>query len=240
MTSYVSFEVLIEDVLRGVQWGRVAGALINLIDDMLALPMMQQAPAQMWTGAQSLKTRAAGITSLADKSALEVLLYEIVALRQLVPEAALNRVPRTGRNESTHGPGLQKEERRVVRGDAPTVTVGDVAFSMWKLLDFHPGDAYDAVKAAAVIANHLASMEMTYPALLGHFDGRSAEDLDDALRAQLETLGEEAHDDVFADCSAAQRDAILDALAPYFDSGTVPAIGGAFAQPLYVPPAPPA
>ena len=33
VTSYVSFEVLVEDVLRGVQWGNIAGALSDLIDN---------------------------------------------------------------------------------------------------------------------------------------------------------------------------------------------------------------
>ena len=201
-TAYVTYKTMVRNAIYGKTLPEANAALIELTDQIMSLPGAARKVRNTEYLFNLYDAIQHDITKVKNKATLETVIESILSLRnQLDFSAYKNYTSTGGHGESGSNAVLYECNNRLRAGgprcryDAKTIVA-----ELWNLFDFTPTSSVSVAEASAVIAQHIFSMQMTYPDLF----------------AAVETTGEDHIPDL--DCED-RAEWFLDAMYEYLAAG---------------------
>jgi hypothetical protein len=185
-TAYVSYKAMVRNAIYGKTLPDARDALIELTDQIMSLPGASRKVRSTEYLFDLYDAIQEDITEVHNKTTLETVIENILSLRnQLGFSAYKNYTSTGGHGEAGSNAVLQECNNRLrvgsprCRYDAETIVT-----ELWNLFDFTPTPSVSVEEVSAVIAQHIFSMQITYPDLFAaketsdekHIPGLDCED----------------------------------------------------------------
>jgi hypothetical protein len=180
-TAYVSFKAMVRNAIYGKSLPDANAALVELTNQIMSLP----GAARMVSGTEYLfdlyDSIQEDLESVDDKPSLERVIENVLSLRNQLGFSAYKHYTSTGGHGEGSSNAVLQECNSRLRAGKPRCrySADEMVAELWNLFDFTPTPSVSVDEVSAVVAQHIFSMQMTYPDIFAAEETTSEDDIPD-------------------------------------------------------------